>query len=87
MFTVLHKLHGVERLFEAEKLSYKGPHATTGPNGVILDDADGASVDDRGRVLHYGSVYVMNESGATVASYILGDPPHSTSGIEIISSR
>jgi hypothetical protein len=65
MFTVLHRNDGVDNFHSADRIERIGPHANTGPEGVVLSTkAAGEAI-----VLYDGDVFVMNEVGATVATY------------------
>lgn len=70
MFTVTHHTPtGMEVIHAAESVVYRGRLSEGGPVGVEVHKENGGSfiIDD-------GRVYVMNDKGATVASYILGPP-------------
>ena len=67
MFTIKHiELDGYESLNQAPRISYDNKERT-----VSLWERDGSSLLGTTNVYGSGIVYVMNESGKTVASYRL----------------
>jgi hypothetical protein len=81
MMTVKHVLNGQEHLYSAPHgASYIGPLSSTGIGGphlaIPLHDAGAnPAFGVACKALHGGHVYVMNDAGATVGSYELGEPP------------
>lgn len=80
MFTVKHIFCGMDHLYEASGVRSWGfndpPTENNDPArvpAVYIDDVHRNSV----RTLRHGTVYVMNASGATVATFRFGteDPP------------
>ena len=90
MLTVLHQVDGYERLYACQNVEYCGPLAgggkvAAGPQGVALNGA--AGYDEQPNMwLRGGRVYVMNEAGKTVATYILPDAPHEEAGQQGIAA-
>jgi hypothetical protein len=72
MFTVLHKATGFEDLIEAQSVKFEHANAVDNLDRVTIDYPPGRDCD--GRILTYGSVFVMNSNGKTVATYHLGYP-------------
>lgn len=72
MFTVLHRENGIERLYPAAAVIARGPHATEGPQGVAVERT---IKGDGSFLILSGDVFVMNEAGATVATYKFGPAP------------
>lgn len=79
MITVKHVAGGTERLYEAPHgAEYVGPHASWGIGGPHLSIPKAEASEQFGiecRALHRGVAYVMNDTGATIGVYQLGDPP------------
>lgn len=70
MFTISHHTdNGMEMFYAAKAAVYHGPFSDSPCRQVeIVPDGNEAAI-----FLTGGRVYVMNESGRTVGTYILGD--------------
>lgn len=80
MFTIKHCEGGIENLYaDIQGVTYRGPHADCGPSGVDVLFKDGNSKlfggNATGPFPAAQTIYVMNESGKTVATYCMG-PAH-----------
>lgn len=73
MLTINHQTDdNRETIYEAHSVEYRGPLTPGEPSGcLVLHDAEPRSVE---RALFGGRAFVMNEAGATVATYLLYDP-------------
>lgn len=79
MLTVKHVNNGTEKIILAPYgVEYVGPMANWGIGGPHLSIPHAPETPGMGiecQVLHGGIAYVMNDAGATVGTYRLGDAP------------
>lgn len=77
MFTVKHtNPNFYETLYSCREVCYHPHDDVAGPEAIFLYGGDAAM-----ETLQFGTVYVMNENGATVSKYDLGSPAQPPDGL------
>lgn len=71
MFTVMHNVGGVDTFYTAYNVERVGPHADQGQECIHIALKETDQENGTQLMLTGGTVFVMNEAGATVAKYHL----------------